>query len=345
MRLNDATDRISGLREAASAVRRGELVAPPTPCTGSVRTPSAPRASPTCWTPRGAGRNMPTPVLIGSPNTLHGLVTDFSEQAWELVDAFWPGALTLVAKHQPSLQWDLGDTRGTVAIRMPLHPVAIELLTEVGPMAVSSANLTGHPSPEDCSGRRPGHARRLRLRLPRRRPDARHRAVLDRERHRCGPGPPAGRCALRGGAAQGGTRPRGGQLTAPEGRGIAGRTDTFRILHVSTGNVCRSPITERLTHHVMDRLGDPLSGGLIVESAGTWGHEGAPMEANAEVVLADFGADASGFVGRELLDEHVIRADLVLTATRDHRAQVISMGHSAGLRTFTLKESPAWCGP
>jgi len=99
---------------------------------------------------KGRGRNMPTPVLIGSPNTLHGLVTDFSEMAWELVDAFWPGALTLVAKHQPSLQWDLGDTRGTVAIRMPLHPVAIELLTEVGPMAVSSANLTGHPAPEDC---------------------------------------------------------------------------------------------------------------------------------------------------------------------------------------------------
>ncbi|MFD4606814.1 MULTISPECIES: protein-tyrosine-phosphatase [unclassified Streptomyces] len=134
-------------------------------------------------------------------------------------------------------------------------------------------------------------------------------------------------------------------MTAPDaGRGIG---DTFRILHVSTGNVCRSPITERLTRHfVADRLGDPPpgsaggtpSGGLIVESAGTWGHEGAPMEANAETVLADFGADASGFTGRELLDEHVIRADLVLTATLDHRAQVISMGHSAGLRTFTLKE-------
>ncbi|MFF8384591.1 arsenate reductase/protein-tyrosine-phosphatase family protein [Streptomyces kanasensis] len=127
-------------------------------------------------------------------------------------------------------------------------------------------------------------------------------------------------------------------MTAPEGRGI-GRASTFRILHVSTGNVCRSPITERLTRHALcDRLGDPLGGGLLVESAGTWGHEGAPMEANAETVLADFGADASGFVGRELIDEHVIRADLVLTATRDHRAQVISMGHSAGLRTFTLKE-------
>ncbi|MEN3585291.1 MULTISPECIES: protein-tyrosine-phosphatase [unclassified Streptomyces] len=141
-------------------------------------------------------------------------------------------------------------------------------------------------------------------------------------------------------------------MTAPEtGRGTADeerpaeRTstfglprDSFRILHVSTGNVCRSPITERLTRHfVQERLG-LLGGGLIVESAGTWGHEGAPMESNAETVLAEFGADASGFLGRELHDEHVIRADLVLTATRDHRAQVVSMGHSAGLRTFTLKE-------
>src|ERR687886_108297 len=68
----------------------------------------------------------------------------------ELVEAFWPGPLTIVAMHQPSLRWDLGDTRGTVAVRMPLHPVAIELLEQTGPMAVSSANLTGHPSPQDC---------------------------------------------------------------------------------------------------------------------------------------------------------------------------------------------------
>ena len=76
----------------------------------------------------------------------------------------------------------------------------------------------------------------------------------------------------------------------------------------------------------------------MVESAGTWGHEGAPMEAHAATVLAEYAADPTGFLGRELLDDHVIDADLVLTATRDHRAQVISMGHAAGLRTFTLKE-------
>ncbi|MDV9187947.1 L-threonylcarbamoyladenylate synthase [Streptomyces sp. SR27] len=148
---NEATDRVTGLREAASAVRRGELVVLPTDTVYGIGADAfSSEAVADLLAAKGRGRNMPTPVLIGSPNTLHGLVTDFSEQAWELVDAFWPGALTLVARHQPSLQWDLGDTRGTVAIRMPLHPVAIELLTEVGPMAVSSANLTGHPAPEDC---------------------------------------------------------------------------------------------------------------------------------------------------------------------------------------------------
>ncbi|ANH93430.1 MULTISPECIES: L-threonylcarbamoyladenylate synthase [Streptomyces] len=148
---NDATDRATGLREAASAVRRGELVVLPTDTVYGIGADAfSSEGVSDLLAAKGRGRAMPTPVLIGSPNTLHGLVTDFSEMAWELVDAFWPGALTLIARHQPSLQWDLGDTRGTVAVRMPLHPVAIELLTEFGPMAVSSANLTGHPAPETC---------------------------------------------------------------------------------------------------------------------------------------------------------------------------------------------------
>ncbi|MFZ3559837.1 MULTISPECIES: L-threonylcarbamoyladenylate synthase [unclassified Streptomyces] len=148
---NDAVDRATGLREAASAVRRGELVVLPTDTVYGIGADAfTPEAVGDLLEAKGRGRTMPTPVVIPSPNTLHGLVTDFSEMAWELVDAFWPGGLTLVAKQQPSLQWDLGNTRGTVAVRMPLHPVAIELLTEVGPMALSSANLTGHPAPEDC---------------------------------------------------------------------------------------------------------------------------------------------------------------------------------------------------
>jgi len=143
---SDAAERVTGLREAASAVKRGELVVLPTDTVYGIGADAFDaEAVGDLLEAKGRGRNMPSPVLVGSPNTLHGIVTDFSELAWELVDAFWPGALTLVTKHQPSLRWDLGDTRGTVAVRMPLHPVAIELLTETGPMAVSSANLTGMP--------------------------------------------------------------------------------------------------------------------------------------------------------------------------------------------------------
>jgi tRNA threonylcarbamoyl adenosine modification protein (Sua5/YciO/YrdC/YwlC family) len=100
---------------------------------------------------KGRGRDMPVPVLVGAPSTLHGLIAKFPESGWDLVDAFWPGPLTIVARHQPSLQWDLGDTRGTVAVRMPLHPVAIELLTATGPMGVSSANRTGQPPASTAS--------------------------------------------------------------------------------------------------------------------------------------------------------------------------------------------------
>lgn len=148
---SQAVDRKHGLREAEAAVRRGDLVVLPTDTVYGIGADAFnATAVGDLLEAKGRGRGMPSPVLVGSPNTLHGLVTDFSERAWELVDAFWPGALTLVAKHQPSLTWDLGETRGTVAVRMPLHPVALELLKSFGPMAVSSANLSGRPAPQTC---------------------------------------------------------------------------------------------------------------------------------------------------------------------------------------------------
>ena len=94
---------------------------------------------------KGRGRDMPVAVLVGSWHTIDGLVYTVPDAARELIRAFWPGALSLVVRQAPSLQWDLGDARGTVMLRMPLHPVAIELLREVGPMAVSSANISGRP--------------------------------------------------------------------------------------------------------------------------------------------------------------------------------------------------------
>jgi L-threonylcarbamoyladenylate synthase len=94
---------------------------------------------------KGRGRDMPVPVLVGSWHTIDGLAFAVPGTARELIRAFWPGALSIVVQQAPSLRWDLGEGRGTVMVRMPLHAVAIELLREVGPMAVSSANISGRP--------------------------------------------------------------------------------------------------------------------------------------------------------------------------------------------------------
>ncbi len=92
---------------------------------------------------KGRGRDQPPPVLIGAASTLDALTTGVPTYAREMVDELWPGPLTLVCNQQPSLTWDLGDARGTVAVRVPDHPLAVELLTMTGPLAVSSANRTG----------------------------------------------------------------------------------------------------------------------------------------------------------------------------------------------------------
>lgn len=146
-----ASGQTDGLRVAALAVRRGELVVLPTDTVYGIGADAFyPDAVQRLLEAKGRDRAMPSPVLVASPDALHDLVADFPEQGWALVEAFWPGGLTLVVRHKPSLNWDLGETHGTVAVRMPSHPVALELLAETGPMAVSSANLTGHPSPQDC---------------------------------------------------------------------------------------------------------------------------------------------------------------------------------------------------
>ena len=139
-------ERPVGIEQATDAVRRGELVVLPTDTVYGLGTDAfSPEAVGDLLAAKGRGRDMPVPVLVGSPRTLDGIATRLGTAARALVEAFWPGGLTIVARAQPSLQWDLGDTGGTVAVRMPLHPVAIELLQATGPMAVSSANTTGHP--------------------------------------------------------------------------------------------------------------------------------------------------------------------------------------------------------
>ena len=115
-------------------------------------------------------------------------------------------------------------------------------------------------------------------------------------------------------------------------------TDVFRILHVCTGNICRSPMAERLTvHGLRARIGDAADR-FVVESAGTWGHSGSPMESFALSTLKALGIEGDDFRARELVAEHVACADLVLAATREHRAAAVVLHPRAASRTFTLRE-------
>lgn len=143
----DPVQRDTGIASAVSAVKGGRLVVMPTDTVYGIGADAFdPEAVGALLSAKGRGRDMPVGVLVGSWTTIDGLVYSVPRTARELIRAFWPGALSLVVQQAPSLQWDLGDAHGSVMLRMPLHPVAIELLREVGPMAVSSANISGRPA-------------------------------------------------------------------------------------------------------------------------------------------------------------------------------------------------------
>lgn len=145
------SERAEGIAMASMAVQRGELVVLPTDTVYGLGTDAFdPQAVQRLLKAKGRGREMPPPVLVAAATTLDALAVGLSDWARLLVDELWPGPLTLVCRQQASLKWDLGDARGTVAVRMPDHPVALALLDRTGPMAVSSANRTGLPAAEDA---------------------------------------------------------------------------------------------------------------------------------------------------------------------------------------------------
>lgn len=142
----DPDTRKAGLAAATRSVQRGEVVVLPTDTVYGIGVDAfTPAAVDALLAAKRRGRGMPVPVLVGSWATLDGLVDALPPEADLLRKAFWPGGLTLVVRHAAALAWDLGDAHGTVAVRMPLHPVAVELLQRTGPMAVSSANVSGSP--------------------------------------------------------------------------------------------------------------------------------------------------------------------------------------------------------
>lgn len=144
---SDAQDRAAGLNAATVAIASGELVVLPTDTVYGIAADAfSPAAVQRLVTAKGRGRDMPPPVLIAAAATLDALVADVPPWLRAMTSELWPGPLTVVCAEQPSLTWDLGDTRQTVAVRVPDDEVALELLTLTGPLAVSSANLSGEPA-------------------------------------------------------------------------------------------------------------------------------------------------------------------------------------------------------
>jgi L-threonylcarbamoyladenylate synthase len=145
-------ERETAIEAAAQAVQRGALVVLPTDTVYGIGADAFDHdAVQALLDAKGRGREMPPPVLISAATTLAALATNVQSYVEALTEAFWPGPLTLVCEQQPSLTWDLGETRGTVAVRMPDHEVALALLERTGPLAVSSANLSGLPAATEAA--------------------------------------------------------------------------------------------------------------------------------------------------------------------------------------------------
>lgn len=143
----DTAEALTGLRLARQAIGRGQLVVIPTDTVYGVAADAFnPAAVQKLLEAKGRGRQSPPPVLIDGAQTLAALAEQTTPEMDKLAEAFWPGGLTIVVPARSTLSWDLGDTNGTVAVRVPDHDITREFLRETGPLAVSSANLTGQPA-------------------------------------------------------------------------------------------------------------------------------------------------------------------------------------------------------
>jgi L-threonylcarbamoyladenylate synthase len=143
---SDSSELLTGVRLARTAIGRGELVVLPTDTVYGIAADAfSPAAVTRLLEAKGRGRQSPPPVLIPSIDALDALAESVPPEVRDLVEAFWPGGLTIILPARSSLAWDLGDAHGTVALRMPANRIALMVLGETGPLAVSSANLTGRP--------------------------------------------------------------------------------------------------------------------------------------------------------------------------------------------------------
>jgi L-threonylcarbamoyladenylate synthase len=152
----DCTGDEPGVRAAATeaareAVEAGECIVLPTDTVYGIGADAfSANAVQRLLNAKGRGRDMPPPVLIGEAGLIKALAVGVPDEANDLIARHWPGALTVICRIQPSLRMDLGDSKDTIALRVPDHELAREILRRTGPMAVSSANLSGQPAAITC---------------------------------------------------------------------------------------------------------------------------------------------------------------------------------------------------
>ena len=147
-----ADERDIAITRARGALRAGELVVMPTDTVYGIGADAFnPDATRRIFEVKKRPRSLPLPILVSRPRQAWALSADVPEEAATLAAGFWPGALTLILP-EAELAWDIGDTRGGVAVRMPMHDDVLRLLEAVGPMAVTSANITGETTPRTIEG-------------------------------------------------------------------------------------------------------------------------------------------------------------------------------------------------
>ena len=149
---SDPASLLAGIRAARTAIAAGQSIVIPTDTVYGIAADAFSHAAVAgLLAAKGRDRGFPPPVLVADRHMATALAESVPSEIASLLDAHWPGPLTVILRAQPSLTWDLGDTGGTVAVRVPDHPIAIGLLRETGPLAVSSANLHGSPAPTEAT--------------------------------------------------------------------------------------------------------------------------------------------------------------------------------------------------
>ncbi|MFZ9284133.1 MAG: L-threonylcarbamoyladenylate synthase [Candidatus Nanopelagicales bacterium] len=150
IKMTTDAERNRGFVAAKAALMRGECVVIPTDTGyGLAANPFVPNGLDSLFKAKQRDRGMPVPVFVANLDAALALSYNLSEKAKLLMAKFWPGALTVIVKAHPTLKWDLADPENTIALRIPLNRTALELLTQTGPLGVTTANVSDRPAATD----------------------------------------------------------------------------------------------------------------------------------------------------------------------------------------------------